>query len=86
MAHKQEALVILLDAGPSMRLPLREKFRNKNTNPTQENATTATRFDAAIETIENIIQQKVRWWWLSITAICFSFILFISFFFVFFLS
>lgn len=50
--------MVLLDVGPSMRAPLRERMSTSNGRKGFEREP-KTRFDAAVATIEGLIQQKV---------------------------
>ncbi|KAI9915676.1 hypothetical protein PsorP6_008542 [Peronosclerospora sorghi] len=58
MSRTKEAVLILVDAGPSMGLPLRAKNSAKN-KAELDIGLQRSRFAAAVETVENIIQQKV---------------------------
>ena len=61
--YVQEAVVVLLAAGASMRLPLRERVNGRPSDGSQRESgeTTAhrTRFAAAVAAVENVVQQKV---------------------------
>jgi len=53
-------VVVLLDVGASMRLPLRERMAAGDRNRLREaDELQHTRFAAAVAAVENVIQQKV---------------------------
>ena len=53
-------MVVLLDVGVSMRLPLHERTSRPDTQrPDPDKERQHTRFSAAVVAVENVIQQKV---------------------------
>uniref|UniRef100_A0AAV1UEM2 VWFA domain-containing protein n=1 Tax=Peronospora matthiolae TaxID=2874970 RepID=A0AAV1UEM2_9STRA len=63
MSRTKEAVVVLLDAGASMRLPLRERANDRPSDWSQRDRKDVqelrTRFAAAVVAVENILQQKL---------------------------
>ncbi|CAI5743114.1 unnamed protein product [Hyaloperonospora brassicae] len=63
MSRAKEAVVVLLAAGASMRVPLRERANARPSDESQRESgeTTAhhTRFAAAVAAVENVVQQKL---------------------------
>ncbi|UIZ23161.1 hypothetical protein KXD40_004043 [Peronospora effusa] len=60
MSRTKEAVVILLDVGVSMRLPLHERMRfNEKNRFDRDDEVQHTRFAAAVAAVENVIQQKL---------------------------
>ncbi|KAF4321686.1 hypothetical protein BBO99_00001141 [Phytophthora kernoviae] len=57
MSRVKEAVVVLMDVGASMRMPLRERMTRSKQNPRDE--LEATRFAAAVSAVENVVQQKL---------------------------
>lgn len=51
---------MLLDAGPSMRAPLRERVASSKLSGKRDDSDPKTRFDAAVAAVEGLLQQKVR--------------------------
>ncbi|CAH0489472.1 unnamed protein product [Peronospora farinosa] len=60
MSRTKEAVVILLDVGVSMRLPLHERMSfNEKNRFDRDDEVQHTRFAAAVAAVENVIQQKL---------------------------
>ncbi|KAG1699456.1 hypothetical protein DVH05_012869 [Phytophthora capsici] len=58
MSRPKEAVVVLLDVGASMRVPLRERV-DSDKNKLEADELQHTRFAAAVAAVENVIQQKL---------------------------
>ncbi|ETO68595.1 hypothetical protein F444_14597 [Phytophthora nicotianae P1976] len=60
MSRTKEAVVVLLDVGASMRVPLRERVSVSDKNrQDMDNELQHTRFAAAMAAVENVVQQKL---------------------------
>ncbi|POM77727.1 Hypothetical protein PHPALM_4842, partial [Phytophthora palmivora] len=59
MSRSKEAVVVLLDVGASMRVPLRERVVNDRNRPEADDELLHTRFAAAVAAVENVVQQKL---------------------------